>query len=223
MLRIAPWGWPIIARSLPLLAVMGGLLSFTPVWWLAWPILLALAVFIIAFFRNPERQTPGSPRDLVSPADGVVADITRMEQAPWLDEPAMRIGVFMSVFDVHVNRNPVAGTVLHLAHQPGRFLDVRHPDASEQNEHQDIGIQLDPAVLPEGRILVRQIAGLVARRIVCPLQVGDTLQRGTMFGMIRFGSRLELWWPERYAHRIQVEVGQRVQAGATILISLEAP
>jgi phosphatidylserine decarboxylase len=187
----------------------------------AWPLALlpaALWVFGIAFFRDPERKLPADPQALVSPADGTVTDVVEVEGAPLLPERCLRVGIFLSVFDVHVNRAPMTGRVAGLRYQPGRFLDARDPAASRENEAQDILIEGDSPAL--GPVLVRQIAGLIARRIVCPLQVGASVERGGRIGMIKFGSRTELLVPLRLAPRALVRVGEKVRGTATACVSI---
>ncbi len=180
-----------------------------------------LLVFLIAFFRDPGRRIAGGPLDIVSPADGVVADIATVDDPEYVGEPSVRIGIFLSVFNCHVNRSPVAGRVEHLRYQPGRFLDARSPRASAENESQSVGIlaAAAPGVAPF-RVLVRQISGAIARRIVCPLAAGAVLERGQRFGMIKFGSRTELFLPRRTAAELRVAKGARVKGGLTILASL---
>lgn len=177
-------------------------------------VVAVLWLFVLNFFRNPRRVPQGDARHVTAPADGVVADITSVEDAAWIDGPAVRIGIFLNVFDVHVNRSPVDGTVVHADYRPGRFLDARHPDADHANEANTLGIVCDDAVAPGLRLVVRQISGLIARRIVCTHGIGDALQRGELFGMIKFGSRTELYLP-RDRHELLVVVGQRVRCGET--------
>jgi phosphatidylserine decarboxylase len=181
---------------------------------LAWPLALvplAGIVFVFSFFRDPERTPPDAPDLVASPADGTISDVQEVEAPPLIGEPCLRIGIFLSVFNVHVNRAPIRGTVTRSEYRPGRFLDARHPDASERNEARD--------TLIEGRypVLVRQISGLIARRIVFPFAVGDTLERGQRMGMIKFGSRTELYLPRRLRPEALVRVGDKVQGAATAI------
>jgi phosphatidylserine decarboxylase len=182
---------------------------------LAWPLVAipaALLLFAFSFFRDPERSVPVSFDGLVSPADGTVADITEVASTALLPEPCLRVGIFLSVFDVHVNRAPISGRVLGLRHQPGRFLDARHPEATRVNEAQDILLS------GEFPIVVRQIAGWIARRIVCPLREGEEVARGARIGMIKFGSRTELLVPLRLRPAALVKVGDKVRGTATALV-----
>jgi phosphatidylserine decarboxylase len=202
------------ARELAILTIVCGLAA----WGLAlvaWPLTvvpLALWLFGFSFFRDPERTLPDDPAALVSPADGTVADVLEVPSTPLLDEPCLRVGIFLSVFNVHVNRAPLKGKVAGLRYRPGRFLDARHPDATSLNEAQDI--------LLVGRfpVVVRQISGLIARRIVCPLRDGGEVERGERIGMIKFGSRTELYVPLRLAPECLVKVGDTVKGTASPLV-----
>ena len=174
-------------------------------------------MFAVSFFRDPERKLPADPEVLVSPADGTVADIVELPGAELLREPSLRIGIFLSVFNVHVNRSPMKANVSALKHQPGRFLDARHPDCATLNEAQE--------VLLQGRfaVVVRQVAGLIARRIVCPLRVGEPLERGQRIGMIKFGSRTELFVPLKLKPTALVKIGDKVSGCSTALVRVDAP
>jgi len=221
-MTIVRWGWPSI---LYVLLLQAWIVFLMPPGWPRW-VAVALAVlwtgFVVAFFRNPARRAQGDERTLIAPADGVVSDIEVVEEPQVIGGRALRIGIFLSVFDVHVNRAPVAGRVVWADYRPGRFLDARHPDVSHANEVNALGIEVDPAVHPRLRILVRQLSGLIARRIICTHGVGETLARGELFGMIKFGSRTELWVPEGVGE-CRVQVGQRVRCGETALVVLAEP
>lgn len=201
--------------------------AFPPPWWIPAGLMpLALLGFGFAFFRDPERTPPGDPRLVVSPADGRVADVTNLAEAPWLGGPAVRVGVFLSVFDVHVNRSPLHGRVEHLRRRPGRFLDARDPAAADENESQDLGLAVQDAAGGTWRVLVRQVSGLIARTIVCTPRTGDLLMRGERFGMIKFGSRTELYLPRGAVEEVLVKVGDKVRGGcdplARIRVGVEA-
>jgi phosphatidylserine decarboxylase len=174
----------------------------------------ALWLFLLAFFRDPERPCEARPEELLSPADGTVADIEEVDPAEFLAGRALRIGVFMSVADVHVNRAPAAGTVRFVKHVPGAFCDARTERSKSDNEHSFLGMETTNG----RRILVRQVAGVIARRIVCRVQAGDALARGERFGMVKFGSRLELYVPLSDRPVAQVKVGQHVKAGRDVLV-----
>jgi phosphatidylserine decarboxylase len=215
------WGWLTILVSGLVLAAATWLAAEFWLRLVVGVIALGLWVFTWAFFRNPERKPEGGPRDLISPADGVVVDIQRCDDLDFLGCSCYRIGIFLSVFDVHVNRAPVDGKVVWAEYRPGLFLDARHPTSSQANEANSIGIAVDDKVFPGLRLMVRQLSGLIARRIVCRAAVGDRLGRGELYGMIRFGSRTELWIPVDAPVEIRVAVGDRVWGGQSILASLE--
>jgi phosphatidylserine decarboxylase len=169
---------------------------------------ILLVAFVIYFFRDPERVVPADPAIIVSAADGLVVGVDEMEEPDFHLGPMLRISVFLSVFDVHVNRTPCDGEVKSTVYKVGKFLDVRHPDASRRNECRSWW--LDTA---GGPVAVRQIAGLIARRIVPWADEGSVLARGQRFGMIRFGSRTEVFLP--IGCTPLVKVGDRVQGAAT--------
>lgn len=182
--------------------------------WPAAPLFGILWIWVLAFFRDPEREAPVVPDALISPADGTVRDVEAVEPpGDFLSGPAMRIGIFMSLFNVHVNRSPAAGTVSYVGHFPGRLHDARNPLAASENEHNLLGIEL-----PDGRrILVNQVAGTIARRIVCEATPGQDLAAGQRFGMIKFGSRVELFVPQAHQFQLKVAPGDKVRAGRDIV------
>lgn len=166
-----------------------------------------LALFVLWFFRNPERTIPGDPGVIVSPADGRVLKIEEVDEEELLGGRFRKISIFMSVFNVHVNRSPCEGTVRAIQYRKGKFLSANLDKASSQNERNSLVIETDKGA----KIIVVQIAGLIARRIVCWAQEGTSLQRGERFGLIRFGSRLEVFMPTDA--EVLVKVGDRVTAG----------
>ena len=206
-------GWPFIAIAI---AANAALLA-----WLGWWGLLAspLALWVVAFFRDPERTPPPGNGLILSPADGILLPV--VEAAPPAElglstQLRTRLSIFMNVFDIHVNRIPEGGTVGGMAYRPGRFFNASFDKASVHNERMTILLRL----FEGGELVVVQIAGLVARRIFCSLKEGQRVSRGERFGLIRFGSRLDVYLPE--AARVTVKQGQRVRAGETILAVLEA-
>ncbi len=219
-MTIARWGFPTLLTSGLVLAWAVWLLPAGMAQWLGLGIALFFWLFTLAFFRNPKRVPQGHERCLTSPADGVVADITESDEPLFVGERCVRIGIFLSVFDVHVNRSPVVGTIGFAEYRPGKFLDARHPDVSHQNEANILGIAVDPAVAPGLKLLLTQLSGLIARRIICIKGPGERLHRGELYGMIKFGSRTELWIPKSRAFTLKVAVGQRVKCGETILVEL---
>ena len=173
-------------------------------------VLTGLAVFVLWFFRDPSRPLPVGDDLVVAPGEGRVIGIERVEEASFLGGAAQRISIFLSIFDVHVQRSPVSGTVGHKEHRPGKYAMAWLDKASQDNEHASLGI-----TTPRGRVLVRQIAGLVARRIVTDPSKGDRVERGRRIGLIRFGSRVELFLPLDW--EVICEVGDRARVGATVL------
>ena len=177
----------------------------------AWAILpILLACFFLWFFRDPERAIPQGPDALVSPADGKVTDISTVVVG---QEKRLRVSIFLSVFDVHVNRSPIGGVVRDVRYQRGKFLDARSPDCAELNEQNIVTVEGD------GQIVVfKQIAGLLARRIVFHAKVGDRLVRGQRVGLIKFGSRTDVLFDA--GARVNVKVGDRVKGGASVVAFL---
>jgi len=171
-----------------------------------------VTLFIIFFFRDPDRRKDTAPGSILTPADGTILEIKHLDDLnnP-LGKPALRISIFMSIFNVHVNRFPVAGTVKKITYRPGRFFRANLDKASEFNENNRIMLKTSDS----RTIMVIQIAGIIARRIACWIKEGDRLEAGERFGLIRFGSRLEVYLPED--SRITAQPGQKVKAGETVI------
>lgn len=199
-------GWPLLAATMALALY----------WWPLAVIPLIPFVLVVYFFRDPPRQIPATPGLLVSPADGVVAEVAELEHDEFIGGPALRIGIFLSIFNVHINRAPCASRVIKLRYSPGKFMNALNPASALHNENMWIG--LEEAEHPHRPLVVRQISGAIARRIVCDLRPGQQLERGEKFGMIKLGSRTELIVPREAGLQVQVNVGQAVRGGATILI-----
>lgn len=200
------FGWPLAAATVALVALGLPWAAIVPA---------ALLVFVISFFRDPPRKIPQEPGLLVSPADGRVVEITRLEHEEFVGGPAVRIGIFLSVFNVHVNRIPSASRVIRLCYEPGRFRNALSPASALDNERLTVGLEEEAA--PHRRLVVRQIAGAIARRIVCELRPGEARPRGDRFGMIKFGSRTELLLPDEPGLEIRVRMGQKVKGAATVV------
>ena len=197
-------GFPFII-PLGLVTVIVFVAGFT---WIA-VLLLFLTLFVIWFFRNPERTMPENPLQLISPADGKVIGIDEVASEEHPDRTLMKISIFMNIFDVHVNRIPLSGEVLSIRYKPGKFLSADLDKASALNERNTVLIRTE-----DGReIRVVQIAGLIARRIVCWLKEGMEVTKGERFGLIRFGSRVELFLPR--GTMLRVKKGDKVRAGET--------
>ncbi|BBO86994.1 phosphatidylserine decarboxylase family protein [Desulfosarcina ovata] len=172
---------------------------------------LLVTGFICFFFRDPDRLVPGEAGAIVSPADGKVIKVEPVAQTPYFEGACIRVSVFMSIFNVHVNRAPHEGTIRQVSYHPGKFFSANLDKASADNEHNALLLES-----PDGKpVGVVQIAGLVARRIICRVQAGDSIGRGQRFGLICFGSRLDVYLP--VDTEIRVAVGEKVQAGTTIL------
>ena len=172
---------------------------------------LGLAIFIISFFRDPERDIPSEEDSVVSPADGKIIIVDKIFEDRFLKKEAIKISIFMNVFNVHVNRVPASGKVLGVFYNPGKFFSADKDKASLENEQNALLIEAKNGK----RFVVNQIAGLIARRIVCYTKEGDTLEKGKRFGMIRFGSRLDVYLPVDC--KINVSIGDKVKAGSSIL------
>jgi phosphatidylserine decarboxylase len=181
-----------------------------------------LTIWCIAFFRDPERAPPPGENLLVSPADGVLLPIIEAvppEELGLGPTPRRRLSIFMNVFNVHVNRMPLSGTVVALAYRPGRFFNASFDKASIHNERMSARVRPTGGSNPESDLVVVQIAGLVARRIVCDIKQGDAVQRGERYGMIRFGSRLDVYLPP--SAKIVIKDGSVTRAGETVLAELQ--
>jgi phosphatidylserine decarboxylase len=209
-MRIDPAGWPFI---------LGAVVPAILVAWLGQPLwavpLLVLGAFFLYFFRDPDRQTSGAAVDVVSPADGrvVVAGDAVPDAAPpgqW-----RQISIFLSPMDVHVNRAPISGRVTKVEYRPGKFLPAYRREAAADNERNEIWIDHDGHT-----VVCRQVVGILARRIVCRVTAGTELQAGQRFGVMKFGSRIDLYVPP--ASALRVVVGDRVRSGVTVLATLPA-
>ena len=208
--RIAPEGWPLIIPPALVLAIV---LETGPA--LAALGFAVLTVFVIAFFRNPAREIPGDASTVVAPADGRVLAVGAIEDER--GRKGLRIAIFLSVFDVHVNRAPLAGRVVSLERGGKRFLAAWDP----RGERENVRLAMELELADGRRIVVTQITGLIARRIVCHAKVGEWLARGVRYGLIRFGSRTDVLLPPGSA--ATVKVGDRVRGGASIIARLGAP
>ena len=202
-------GWKEGARFyLPFLGV-GVICLFVGYPGAGW-ILAIVGLAMLGFFRDPTRTISPEPNDIVSPADGTVVAIEDLAETPHYDGPCKRVSIFLSVLNVHVNRMPVGGTIRHIRYRPGGFKNAMKAETSLTNESNALWIDTD-----RGPCTVRQISGAIARRIVCAAKEGETLAKGEKFGMIRFGSRTELYLPTNTV--VCVTMKQRVKGGATVM------
>lgn len=214
-MKFAPEGLPFILTSLLLAAAAWAAALPSGQW--HYTVLAALltvvAGWVAWFFRNPDRHGERGDRVVIAPADGRVVHITRLTEPTFVNGECVRVSIFMNVFDVHVNRYPVNGTVSTVTRTPGKFLNAVTEASSTDNEHASVGI------LSGGhRILVRQIAGLIARRIITDSRVGDAAVQGNRMGLIRFGSRVDVFLP--LSAELSVNVGDRTQSGVTVIARL---
>lgn len=170
-----------------------------------------LTVFVISFFRDPERTIPAGDKAILSPADGKIIRIESCTEERFLKGPALKVSIFMSVFNVHVNRIPLSGRIAEVAYRPGKFVSANLDKASAANEQNALLLEAAGGT----KLLFVQIAGLIARRIVCWVRKGDPVERGRRFGMIRFGSRMDVYLPPNI--QIQARLGQKAYGGQTIL------
>lgn len=211
-MRIHREGWPfIVAAGLFNLVLF---LAAPPLGWL----FLIVTVWVVAFFRDPERVTPTAENLVICPADGRLLPIVNADPPPELHLPQgtyIRLSIFMNVFNVHVNRIPCNGTVTTLAYRPGKFFNASFDKASAENERMGIRLTTDSGQ----EIGLVQIAGLVARRIVCNVREGQSVCRGVRFGIIRFGSRVDVYLPDGV--RVLASAGQSVKAGETVLAEFQ--
>jgi phosphatidylserine decarboxylase len=172
---------------------------------------LALTGFVAYFFRDPERSIPTGSGLLLAPADGKIVTVSSLQNDP-IQPSGTLVSIFLSVFDVHINRAPMSGTVVDVRYQPGKFLPAFRADASDLNEQNMVTLQAG-----ETRVIIKQIAGILARRIVCRVRAGDKLSPGERFGLIRFGSRVDILIPPEFA--VSARLGQRVRGGESVLAS----
>jgi phosphatidylserine decarboxylase len=205
---IAREGWPHVAITLAAALAIGWLAGG---WW-SLPLWVAV-VFVLQFFRDPPREIPGTERTVVSPADGRIVAVERTED-PYLKRDARKVSVFMNVFNVHANRSPVDGEVKNCWYSKGAFLNAALDKASRENERNALWLRTAGGA----DVTCVQIAGLIARRILCYAKAGDRLARGERFGFIRFGSRVDVYLPLEAT--LKVELGQKVYCGATVVAEL---
>ncbi|HMU62200.1 MAG TPA: phosphatidylserine decarboxylase family protein [Gemmatimonadales bacterium] len=204
-MRIAREGWPFIGAFwlMELSLVFFGYSTAAIVW-------LPVAIWVVAFFRDPVRNGPRGERLVIAPADGLVVSVRRIDEPDFHGGEVQRVSIFMNVFNVHVNRYPVDGTITYRKYSPGAFVNAAAEKASLENEQSSVGI-----VAGRGKVLVRQIAGLIARRIITDHGEGAVVRQGERMGLIRFGSRVDVFLPKDVV--VKVAEGQRTVAGVSII------
>lgn len=213
-LRLTHYGTDVV-MVVSLVLCTGAILAGAYFWPVLPPVLI-LWGWALYFFRDPHREAPANAKVMVAPADGKIVAVERTvggAATGSLTGELWRVDIFLSIFNVHINRAPCAGTVRNVSYRKGKFLNALRPEASSENESNDVTLCTSEGV----PVLVRQIAGIIARRIVCDCIRGDRLCRGERFGMIKFGSRTELYVPFEAVRRISVKVGDRVKAGSTTI------
>ena len=207
------FGGAALLSGVILSGVVTGVLSY-----IGWLLVLTLVLFgmeIVWFFRNPQRTIPAGEGVIVSPADGTFDTIEEITHHEYIGGPAIEIGIFLSIFNVHINRMPVAGKIIKLAYRPGKCLNALRPESTRLNERLEVYLQMpEPTNRP---MLVQQITGAIARRIVCRLKPGDELTKGAQFGMIKLGSRTVIVFPQEEGLEILAKPGDKLKAGSTIL------
>ncbi|MDF0652158.1 MAG: phosphatidylserine decarboxylase family protein [Nitrospira sp. LK265] len=206
-------GVPFAKEGIPFIAVPAGLTLLTA--WLGWLVVATVGaiatLFSAWFFRNPARVVPQGPKLVVAPGDGKVIAVEEEFEPRYLKEPSLRVTIFLNVFDVHINRMPCDGVIEEVQYQPGLFLVASKPEATLRNEQNGIMIKTHEGM----KVLCVQVAGLIARRIVCWISPRDRAIRGERYGLIRFGSRMDTFLP--MGTKLRVAVGERVKGGETIL------
>jgi len=202
---------PVAKEGLPYFFALFGASLLTS--FFSWTLSLTLgfsSLLVLLFFRDPKKRSIPKEGEILSPSYGTVVEVVEVEEPSFLKQKGIRVGIFLSVFDVHINYAPISGRVTHLKHEKGKFKNALKAEAAVVNECNWVGIQSD-----QGVILVKQIAGMIARRIVCFLKNGSELQAGEKIGLIQFGSRVDVWLPQ--GTRICVAKGERVQGGVTVI------
>jgi phosphatidylserine decarboxylase len=212
VIRTAPEGRGYIAGAwtIALVLLIVAVRTGSVAWWVVTVVWLALSAWVVAFFRDPERAWSIGERIVVAPADGKVVSVADTDEPAFLGGRALRISIFMNVFDCHVNRYPVGGTVAYRHYNPGKFGHAAAEKSSLDNEQSSVGVAAAP-----GKVLIRQIAGLVARRIVTDHDVGTTVRQGQRLGMIRFGSRVDVFLP--VGTKTLVRTGDTTRSGVTVV------
>ena len=196
--------------------------AFLPNWAvLAIEVILAvILIWALMFFRDPERRCPANPNLLLAPADGRITEIETVSETNFIGGPALRIGIFLSIFDTHINRAPCNVKIQKITYKKGKYLNAMNPQSGRLNESNEL--DLIPTDTPKDRLIVRQISGAIARRIVCETKEGRELSGGQKFGMIKFGSRTELYLPVHENAKCLVKIGDKVKAGITPLVKYES-
>jgi phosphatidylserine decarboxylase len=220
---LTKYGWPqVVVVPAVILVVMGVCLIAGLRYWPVWGIyaseslLIILLIFVLSFFRDPLRQIPTEEHLILAPADGTITDIETIEEESHIGGPAVRIGIFLSIFNTHINRAPCNVKVEKITYKKGQYKNAAKVESGRINESNNLNlVRIDN---PDDKLILRQISGAIARHIVCRVKEGEHLKSGEKFGMIKFGSRTELYLPFRENVRTLVKKGDKVKAGLTVLV-----
>jgi phosphatidylserine decarboxylase len=212
--------FPVIILVLMTVCLFAGL-RYWPAWlfFASEAVLAALLILVLSFFRDPERKIPADAEVLLAPADGKITEIETFQEDSQIGGPALKIGIFLSIFNTHINRAPCNVKVEKVTYKKGQYKNAASPEAGRVNESNDL--KLVRTDKPDDKLILRQISGAIARRIVCTVNEGKQLKAGEKFGMIKFGSRTELYVPFRDNIKTLVKKGDKVKAGETILVRYE--
>lgn len=223
---LTKYGWPqVVIFPALILAVMAAVALGTTAGLQLWAIISievllgAILIWVLSFFRDPERSCPSDSNLLLAPADGQITDIEKVENNVFLGRAALRIGIFLSIFNTHINRAPCNVKVEKITYKKGKYKNALNPESARVNESNELNLVRTDS--PRDRLIVRQISGAIARRIVCDTTEGSELSGGEKFGMLKFGSRTELYVPLRENAKCMVKIGDKVKAGLTTLIKYE--
>jgi len=223
---LTKYGWPqVVIYPVAVLVMMAAFPLGTMAFLAPWAILVvealsaAVLIWALMFFRDPERRSPLDGNLLLAPADGRITDIEQVQESTFIGGCALRIGIFLSIFDVHINRAPCSVRVETVSYKKGKYKNAMNLESGRVNESNNLGLVRTES--PQDRLIVRQISGAIARRIVCRTSPGKDLAGGEKFGMIKFGSRSELYVPVREDVKCLVRIGDKVKAGLTPLIRYE--
>lgn len=210
----ARWG---LAELVLLTSATAGMavIGYVVAGWMLAVVPAAIGAVVVYFFRDPARTIPRGEAVVVAPADGRVVEVAEVDHDPFIEGPAIRIGIFLSVFNVHINRTSMSGRVIRLEYVPGKYLNALSPRSAKENEN--LSVYLEATEAPYRRHWIRQISGQIARRIVCDVRPGEAFGRGEKFGMIKLGSRTEVTIPKEAGLDIRVTIGSRLQAGQSVI------
>jgi phosphatidylserine decarboxylase len=223
---LTKYGLPeVVVYPAAVLGLMAAVGLFGPAWLPLWGVVAMEGVFalvlgwVLMFFRDPHRESPRDDSLLLAPADGTITDVEMVEDAEFIGGPALRVGIFLSIFNTHINRAPCDARIEKITYRRGKYVNAMSPRAGKVNESNNV--EMVRTSHPQDRLLVRQISGAIARRIVCAAREGQQLAGGEQFGMIKFGSRTELYLSASEKIECMVRIGDKVKAGVTPLVKYD--